>query len=62
MGLPLIPYLYEVGESTVMLKRVSEPFRPEREIREIRVRQGCVLSPMLFNIYRESLYHEALEE
>lgn len=61
MGVPdhltkLIQNLYMDGESTVRVNNVvSKSFRPEKG-----VRQGCILSPLLFNIYGEYIMKKSL--
>lgn len=63
MGAPvhlvsLIKNLYESNEATVRLsQKFSKRFRTERG-----VRQGCVLSPDLFNIYGEFVMRRSLDE
>lgn len=62
MGVPdhltkLIQNLYMHGESTVRVNNVvSKSFRPEKG-----VRQGCILSSLLFNIYGEYIMRKSLE-
>ena len=62
MGVPshlvsLIASLYTDGESTVRVNDVvSGSFKPQKG-----VRQGCILSPLLFNIYGEYIMRTALE-
>ncbi|XP_037875941.1 uncharacterized protein LOC101744016 isoform X1 [Bombyx mori] len=63
MGVPqhlvsLIASLYRDGVSMVRVNDViSGPFKPEKG-----VRQGCILSPILFNVYGEYVMRKALEE
>lgn len=63
MGVPehliaLIAALYENGKSMVRVNDVlSAPFKPQKG-----VRQGCIISPLLFNIYGEYIMRTALEE
>ena len=63
MGFPshvvkLISKLYQDQESAVRTSRCDTKwFRIGRG-----VRQGCILSPKLFNIYAERIMREALEE
>ncbi|KAK9411278.1 hypothetical protein NXF25_002453 [Crotalus adamanteus] len=40
--------------------RLGQKYSADAEIRR-RVRQGCILSPLLFNIHSESIFNEALE-
>ena len=53
----LIKSLYGNANSTVLLNnQLGEPFR-----NTVGVRQGCLLSPILFNIYLERIMLETLE-
>ncbi|KAG6443175.1 uncharacterized protein LOC119190856 [Manduca sexta] len=53
----LIANLYQDEESMVKVNDViSTPFKPKN-----RIRQGCIVSPILFNIYREYMMRKALE-
>lgn len=50
--------LYNNASSTVILdNRLGEPFRTS-----VGVRQGCLLSPILFNLYLERIMSDALQD
>ena len=54
----IIRALYDRSESTVQIGGVrSEPFHPT-----VGVRQGCPLSPCLFNLFLEQIMTESLED
>lgn len=62
MGVPehlvvLIANLYQNGSTVVKVNVLSKPFKPQKG-----VRQGCILSPILFNIYGEYIMRRALED
>lgn len=53
----LVANLYKDGESCIKINDViSRPFKPE-----MGVRQGCIRSPLLFNIYGEDIMRRALD-
>ena len=53
-----IKQLYDKGTSAVQMNGSIE----EWLITTVRVRQGCLLSPTLFNIFLERIMSDALEE
>ena len=62
MGVPehlvlMIKSLYEQSSATISINNVtSEAFKAQKG-----VRQGCILSPDLFNLYGEYIMRKALE-
>ena len=50
-------YLYNNTKSTVIVGRSNTEWFKQR----VNVRQGCVLSPDLFNIYLEHVMYEPLK-
>ena len=53
-----IQALYTNSSSAVLINNsIGEPFKTT-----IGVRQGCLLSPVLFNVFLENIMEEALEE
>lgn len=63
MGVPehlidLIRNLYMKSRAAIRVEdTLSETFQPTKG-----VRQGCILSPILFNIYSEAVLRKALQE
>ena len=70
----LIQILYDIGLDTRDIKiienlywnqkacvLVDDNFTENLDIRR-GVRQGCILSPLLFNVYSETIFHEALAD
>lgn len=57
-GIRIIKNLYWHQTANV---KIEKEFTEDIEIKR-RVRQGCVLSPILFNLYSEEILAEALNE